>query len=105
MKRKTPQENTARVIALALGLFATLLTLGVVDGVFAKLSPETLAALAVFAIGYAIATYLLDRQVRAFVDRVLGRGKGHPLAPDVQARPAVRRAVRRDVPRSGAIAQ
>ncbi|MGZ5582940.1 MAG: hypothetical protein ACXWF2_07515 [Usitatibacter sp.] len=71
MKRNAPQENTARVIAVAIGLFATLLALGIADGVFAKLPPETLVALTVFAIGYAIATYLLDRQVRAFVDRVL----------------------------------
>jgi hypothetical protein len=86
MKRKAPQENTARVIALALGFFGTLLALGAADGVFAKLSPEMLAALAVFAIGYAIATYLLDRQVRALVDRALGQGKSRHRTRDAQAR-------------------
>lgn len=91
MKRKAPQEHTARVIALALGLFGALLALGVANGVFAKLSPETLAGLVVFAIGYAIATYLLDRQVRAFVDHALRQGRIRQLTRNTQVPPAVRR--------------
>jgi hypothetical protein len=90
MKRHRPQENTALVLALALGLAGAFATLAFVEGVFAKLSPEAQAALAVFAVGYAVATYLCDRQVRAFVDRLLAkRERRHLARPGAELEPRV----------------
>ena len=68
-KSVTPPERTGRVLGLAAAFFGGLAALGIVDGVFAKLSAPTLAALALFAVGFALLTYRLDRQVRAAVDR------------------------------------
>lgn len=71
--RRLPRENTARVVTLALAFFGMLATLAWAEGVFARLEQETVVALAVFAAAFTAATYLLDRQVRAFVDRLAGR--------------------------------
>ena len=68
---KQTKENTARVLALGLAFFGMLAVLGWVEGVFARLGFEIVAALAVFALAFAIASYLLDREVRAFVDSAL----------------------------------
>jgi len=69
--KQASQENTARVLALGFAFFGMLAILGWIEGVFARLGFETAVALAVFALGYAIAAYLLDREVRAFVDSAL----------------------------------
>lgn len=61
-------ENTPRVLALGLLFFGALALLGWLDGVFARIGADTVLALAVFAALYALATYLLDPAVRAFVD-------------------------------------
>lgn len=125
MKRHPPQENTALVLALALGLAASFATLAWVEGVFAKLSPEVQAALAAFAAGYALATYLCDRQVRAFVNRMLAKRERRDLARpgtqlegrvpalevrprragDRKVQPAVGRAPHDDIRRREAIAR
>lgn len=82
MKRNA-QENTGRVIALAIVFFGTLAAIAWAEGVFAKLHAETLAALAVFAAGYAVATYLLDSGVRRWIHEAL-----KPLAASLRKAPA-----------------
>lgn len=85
MRRHLPPENTPRVIAIAIAFFGALATLGWADGVFAKLASEELAALAIFAAGFALLTYAADPQVRAAVNRAIaglrgrsGRTRGRP---------------------------
>lgn len=69
MKRTPPAEDTARVVALALGFFGTLAAIAYLEGVFSRLSAETLAALGVFTLAFAVATYVLDAGVRAWVQQ------------------------------------
>ena len=76
MKRTQPSENTGRVVALAAGFFGTLAAIAYLEGVFGRLSGETLAALALFAAAFAAATYGLDRGVREWVnDRLRARAR------------------------------
>lgn len=86
MKRHLPQQYTGRVLALALGLVAALATIGFAEGIFAKLAPGELAALALFALSFALATYLCDSEVRSFVDRAFGRRRRAPPAPRAHAK-------------------
>ena len=67
MRKRTPTEETSRTVAVALGLWAAAVAVAAIEGVFAKLSPGTLAALAAFAVLYAPAMYLADRELRRFV--------------------------------------
>lgn len=67
MRDQIPSENTGRVVALALGFFGAFALLGYAEGVFEKLSPEVVAALAVFAAGYAIAACVLDPHLRGWI--------------------------------------
>ncbi len=117
MRRNSPPENTALTLAVAVAIAVVGTALGWIEGVFARLSPETVVALAVFVAGFAVATYLCDRQVRLLVDGLLGelerrylaRGGakrelpvpafevGPRLARDGQAQPAVGGATDRDV--------
>jgi hypothetical protein len=60
----------ARSLALALALWAGAIALGAFDGVFVRLGATLDIALALFAAAFACATYVLDRPVRAVVDRV-----------------------------------
>ena len=71
MKRHAPAENTPLVIALSVAFFGAFAALGWAEGVFAKFSAEELAALAAFAAGFAVLTYVADRQVRAVVNRAI----------------------------------
>ena len=84
MKRTPPAENTGRVVALAVGFFGTLAAIAYLEGVFGRLSGETLCALALFAIAFAAATYGLDRHVRRWVNERL---KAHK-APRIRKAPA-----------------
>jgi hypothetical protein len=68
---RPPIEHTGRVIALALAFFGTLAILGIASGVFERLPRETLLALFAFAVFFSAGTYVLDREVRAFVNRAL----------------------------------
>lgn len=117
MRRNPPPENTALAIAVAAGIAVASAALAWIEGVFARLSPETVVALAVFAAGFALATYLCDRQVRSLVDGLLrelerryltrsGSKRERPvpalevgprLARNGQAQPAVRGAPDHDV--------
>ena len=65
-------ENTGRVIALALAFFGGLAVLGFVNGVFARLGLEGSVMLAGFAAAFAALTWRLDPGVRAFAKRLLG---------------------------------
>lgn len=67
MRDQIPHENTGRVVALALGFFGAFALLGYAGGVFDRLSTEVVAALAVFAVGYAIAACALDPRLRAWI--------------------------------------
>lgn len=68
MNRRLSNENTARVLALAVVFFGGLAAAGLVSGVFERLGTETVAALALFAAAFAGLTYRLDAGVRAFVN-------------------------------------
>ena len=70
MKRKRLQENTPRVVAVAIAFFGGLAALGFADGVFARLGAELVIALAVFAVAFAALTYGLDPGVRRLVNRL-----------------------------------
>jgi len=65
-------ENTGRVIALALAFFGGLAALALANGVFARLGPEGCAMLAGFGAAYAALTWRLDPGVRAFAKRLFG---------------------------------
>ena len=67
MRNRSPAEEPGRAVAVALALWAAAVALAAIEGVFAKLSPGTLAALAAFAVLYAPAVYLADRELRRFV--------------------------------------
>ena len=74
MKRNAPQENTARVVVVAVAFFGALTVLGIANGVFARLAMEEVYALVAFGIGFSAATYALDDSVRAWVKQLLRRG-------------------------------
>ena len=87
MKRHRPNENTARVVALAVSFFGGLALLGYAGGVFDRLGTETVMSLAVFALAFAALTWRLDPGVRAFVNRLVAarpaarkRATGRPAA-------------------------
>ena len=65
------QENTARVVALALAFFGGLAALAFAEGIFERLGAELTATLAIFAIAFAWLTWHVDPGVRAFVRRLL----------------------------------
>ena len=79
MKRTPPAENTGRVVALAVGFFGTLAAIAYLEGVFSRLSAETLAGLASFALVFAAATYGLDRGVREWIHQRLGLRAATPV--------------------------
>lgn len=63
MKRTGPQENTARVLALASAAWAAFAGLSTLDG----------APLAAFAALYALLTYVADRRVHAYLASIDAR--------------------------------
>lgn len=87
MKRQRPQENTARVLAVATVFFGGLAALGYAGGLFARLGTETVISLAVFAIAFAALTWWLDPAVRGYLSRLVAprsaprkRGANRPAA-------------------------
>ena len=64
---RVPLENTPRVIAVALGLTLVGMALAAADGLFAKFAGDELALLAIFAIAFALLTYLMDYRVRSTI--------------------------------------
>jgi hypothetical protein len=67
MKNHVPQEESARILAMAIVAWGVVVALGAIEGVFSKLSETTRVALALFALVYAPATYWADRTLREFV--------------------------------------
>jgi hypothetical protein len=59
-------ERTGRVVAFSLTLWGGLVASAAIDGVLAKLSDETLVALAIFALAYASATWFVDAALRGY---------------------------------------
>ena len=87
-----PQENTPRVLALAVAFFGGLAVLGYANDVYSRLGAELVASLALFAVGYLALTVWLDPSVRALVRRLLpSRGgarkvsTGSATIPGIQA--------------------
>jgi hypothetical protein len=60
-------RETARSVALALGLWAVFVVLGAQAGVFARLGGEPYAALVAFATLYSAAIVVVDRRLRAWL--------------------------------------
>ncbi len=67
MKMRPLAEDTCRVIAVAVFAWGFSVGMGTVEGVFDRLSASELAALSLFAMLYAPATYFLDRGIREFI--------------------------------------
>jgi hypothetical protein len=67
MKRAAPAEETGRVLAVTLAVWAIAAGTATYEGVFTRLADPTLAALALFATVYAPAMYRLDRGIRELV--------------------------------------
>ena len=65
-----PNENTARVLAVAIAFFGGLVAIAFLNGVFARLGAELTATLAIFAVAFAGLTWHLDPGVRAFAKRL-----------------------------------
>lgn len=80
MEKHLPNEECASVLGLALAIWGAAVALAALEGVFAKLSPATLTALAIFALAYAPATVLLDRAIGEFLGRIDIRVTGVALA-------------------------
>lgn len=90
--KRSPIENTPRVIALAVAFFGGLAALAHFNGVFERLGAELVVALALFAAAFGLLTGWLDPGVRALVRRAFGwratlARPGAPSAPvkEVQA--------------------
>ena len=67
---RRPAENTRLVLGIALALWAASVALAGALGAFVNLGPRLGAALVAFATAFAVATYYLDRGVRATVDAI-----------------------------------
>jgi len=67
MRKHIPQEHSARVLAIALAAWGAGVLAAAAQGVFTRISTAELAALALFAMVYAPATFLLDATLRGFV--------------------------------------
>jgi hypothetical protein len=79
------------VIATALAFFGAATALAAWSGVFAKLSEEEIAGLALFAAAFALLTYLQDRGVRAAVNRAFSALRFRTAGP--ARSPGARRVV------------
>ena len=73
MRNHISQEDSARVLALALAAWGLAVLGAATSGAFARLSAAELIALAIFAMLYAPATFLLDATLRGFVVNAAGR--------------------------------
>ena len=68
MDQGNPNENTPRVIAAAVAFFGGAAALGWAAGIHQRLAADELAALAFFAVTFAVLTYAVDRKVRDAVN-------------------------------------
>jgi hypothetical protein len=89
--KRIPHENTPRVIAVAIGLTLAGAALGAADGLFSKFAGDELALLGIFAIAFALLTYLMDYRVRSVIRgwlrlerrRAARRNSAHRLGGDL----------------------
>ena len=70
---KKTHEDTPRTIALALAVWALAAAAGALEGIFTKLSPREIAALATFAFAFATATTYLDTRINALLSSLRTR--------------------------------
>lgn len=71
MRNQQPREETGRVLALAAGLWGSVIAVAALEGAFARFE-DTLTMLAAFVSLFAVATVFLDRQVRDYARRIDG---------------------------------
>ncbi|MGZ5067120.1 MAG: hypothetical protein ACXWG1_16140 [Usitatibacter sp.] len=69
MKERITREDTGRVVAVAMALWAGVVAIAAVEGVGESFEASTLAAFAAFMSLYALGIYALDRGLRDFVAR------------------------------------
>ena len=77
---RMPEEDTGRVVAIAASILVLLVAGGWIEGVFSRLDRATVAALVLFAFGFAVATWRLDPQVRRWAGSLRGRVTKSPAA-------------------------
>ena len=82
MKRRDPPENTPRVIATALVFFGAAAAVAGFSGVFERFDLDELVARALFAVAFAVLTYLEDRGVRAAVNGAISALRGRSSRRD-----------------------
>ena len=70
MKIQRPLEETARVLAVAGALWGSVIAIAAIEGAFARFEGASLAMLAVFVSLFAVASYFLDPQLRAYADGI-----------------------------------
>jgi hypothetical protein len=73
MPRPQDLERPAAVLALALAAWGAAVLLAAANGVFARISPETAAALAILAAAFAPAALALDAGLRDHVKAIATR--------------------------------
>jgi hypothetical protein len=73
MRNQQPREETGRVLALAAGLWGSVVAVAALEGAFARFDGDTLTTLAAFVSLFAVATVFLDQQVRDYARRLEGR--------------------------------
>ena len=73
MRKHIPMEHSARVLAVALAAWGLAVLGAATRGMFTSLSTAEIAALAIFAMLYAPATFLVDGTLREFVVNAAGR--------------------------------
>lgn len=67
MRKHIAHEHSARVLAIALAAWGAAVLGAAAHGVFARISTAELIGLALFAVAYALMTFLLDATLRGFV--------------------------------------
>ena len=72
MRNQQPGEETGRVLAVAAALWGSAVGIAVLEGALARFEVQSFAALATFVSLFAVASYFLDPQLRAYGKRMDG---------------------------------
>ena len=70
MKKHQPREETGRVLAVAAALWGSIVAAAAFEGALARFDAASLASLAAFVSFFAVASVLLDPQLRAYAARM-----------------------------------